>query len=79
MERGARERWKGAQDTSGRVGMRPLDLRQQPLASFVAYSPSRDHSSWKCRGPTERRVKGGEGEMRLLSVETVTVGSGRIV
>lgn len=83
MGRGARRRPKVAQNTSERTGMRPLGLRQQLLASFVACSPSRDRSSWRYRGQMGGREGEGEGEEwegeKLPSVETVTIGSERIV
>ena len=77
MERGARGRLRIAQNTSERVGRRPLDLRRQLLASFGACSPSRDRSSWRYRSPTGEEVK--EGEVKLLSVEATKVGWKRIV
>ena len=78
MERGAKGMQKVARNTSERIGMRPLDLRQQLLASFVACSPSQDHSSRRYRGLMERKAQEGEGGMKLMS-GTVTVGLEQVV
>ena len=74
MEKGARGRLKMVQNTSERIEMRPSGLQQQLLSSFAACLPSRDHSSWRYRGLMEQKAQEREGEVKLTSVEVVTVG-----